>query len=182
MILLAVTASSPTSDGLKMNQTITNKLQIKKSQSHMAFWMPAETISFVSRRNVDKCYNNTNSNSDMTTSFQPVLWAPHLHFCHPLWDCIWCNEPPDLLELDDLVIELQRFIRPTLQLHDVRHLRMDDGQLRLDVLFSYILQKEPTKVLLTTRWMPSTNVCDFSNAYQVQHVGKLYFNINSQKY
>lgn len=44
------------------------------------------------------------------------------------------------LELDDLVVELQRLVRPTLELHDVRHLRMDDGQLGIDVLLCHVLQ------------------------------------------
>lgn len=38
-------------------------------------------------------------------------------------------QTPDLLKFNDLIVELQCLICPTLQLHDVGHLRVDDGQL-----------------------------------------------------
>lgn len=46
-----------------------------------------------------------------------------------------------LLEFNDLIVKLERLVCSTLQLHHIRHLRMDDGQLRLNVLLGYVLQK-----------------------------------------
>jgi len=57
------------------------------------------------------------------------------------WELVKKRRTSHSLELDDLVVELQRLVRPTLELHDVRHLRVNDGELRLDVLLRHVLEK-----------------------------------------
>lgn len=49
------------------------------------------------------------------------------------------------LELDNLVVELQRLVRATLQLRHIRHLRVYDGQLGLDVFLRDVLKNRGSR-------------------------------------
>lgn len=50
-----------------------------------------------------------------------------------------------LLQLDYLIVELQGVLCTTLQLHDISHLTMNNGQFSLNVFLCHILKENQSK-------------------------------------